>query len=71
MFILRTRLFFIARFRKIKLRFCGAEVERALQKWFSLWVFWSNVIFPPAIQQAKHTQVGTIVTSLYLKVKVT
>ena len=32
-------------FRKIKLRFCGAEVERTLQKWFSLWVFWSNVIF--------------------------
>jgi hypothetical protein len=30
--ILRTHLFFIARFRKTKLRFCGAEVERAVQE---------------------------------------
>ena len=43
--ILSHLFIFHRSFRKIKLPFCGAKVERTLHKWFSLWVVWSNVKF--------------------------
>ena len=68
--VLRVFSFSHRSFRKIKLRFCGAEVERTLQKGFSLGILVKCVLLD-RYTASENTKVGAIAISLALKVKVT